>query len=157
MSVRQYLMGIVAAALICGIIRSLFPEKGTIGAVIKTLLGIVVLLAVVSPWVSVSTDDFYNWDIAFYDDARSVVEQAENSAGEQVRQRIIEQTQAYILAKADSLGAELEVDVEVTEETIGVPCAVTITGAVAPYAKPVISQMLADDLGIDREAQTWIS
>lgn len=155
--IREYLVGVTAAALICGIIRALFPEKGAVGAVIKTLLGLAMLLAVVRPWMSISTDGIYGWknDISF--DAQGIVNNAEASAKEQLRQRIMEQTQSYILAKADSLGAQVEVSVEVSDEAMAVPCAVRITGAVSPYAKQAISRMITEELGIDREAQEWIS
>lgn len=157
MEVRQYLLGIVAMALICAIVRVFFPEKGTIGTVIKMLLGLAMLFAVISPLTSISLNGYYDWKDDITIDAQTIVAEAENSAKEQIRQRIIEQSQSYILAKAEALDAQVEIKVEVTDEAVAVPCTVTIIGAVSPYAKQAISRMLTDDLGIDREAQIWIS
>ena len=61
MWLRQYLLGVTAAALICGIIKSLFPKKGTMGTVMKTLLGLAMVLAVVSPWASISMNNLHHW------------------------------------------------------------------------------------------------
>ena len=157
MWIRQYLIGVTAATLICGIIRALFPDKGTIGTVIKTLLGIAMILVAVGPWTSVSVNSLYTWkeDISF--DAQNIVRDAEDNVKEETRQRITEQVRSYILVKTDSLGAQVDVQVDVSNGEMPVPCAVKIVGAVSPYAKQVISQMLTSDLGIDKEAQIWIS
>ena len=157
MWLREYFVGITAAALICGIVRVLVPPKGAVGTVMKTLLALAMVFAVVSPWTSLSTSDLYLWKEDISLDAQSVVSGAENSAKEEVRRRIMEQTRSYILAKAATLGAQVEVSVEVTEESMAVPSSVKISGAVSPYAKQVLSQMLTDDLGLDREEQEWIS
>ncbi len=157
MWLRQYLLGVTAAALICGMIKALFPEKGTMGTVIKTLLGLAMILAVVSPWTAASVSDLYDWKDDISLEAQSIVQNADQNAKEELRRRIMEQTQSYILAKADTLGAQVEVSVEISDDEVAVPSQVKITGAVSPYAKQVISQILTEDLGIDREAQIWIS
>ena len=157
MWLRQYLLGVTAAALICGIIKSLFPKKGTMGTVMKTLLGLAMVLAVVSPWASISMNNLHHWKDDISLDAQGIASDAHQKAKEELRQRIMEKTQSYILAKADTLGAQVEVSVEVSNDEMTVPSKVRIIGAVSPYAKQAISQMLTEDLGIDKEAQIWIS
>ena len=157
MWLRQYLLGVTAAALICGIIKSLFPKKGTMGTVMKTLLGLAMVLAVVSPWASISMNNLHHWKDDISLDAQGIASDAYQKAKEELRQRIMEKTQSYILAKAYTLGAQVEVSVEVSNDEMTVPSKVRIIGAVSPYAKKAISQMLTEDLGIDKEAQIWIS
>jgi hypothetical protein len=71
-------------------------------------------------------------------------------------ERIIQQTQAYILDKARSLDAELTVEVFLGDGTIPVPIGVRLEGNISPYARKLLSQMLQDDLGIPAEEQIWI-
>ena len=77
---------------------------------------------------------------------------AKDAAGEIIKAR----TQAYILDKARSLDVALTVEVFLDDATIPAPCGVRIEGAISPYAKKVLSQMMKDDLGIPPEEQIWI-
>ena len=156
MFIREYLIGVTAAALVCAIVKAFLPDKGAIATVIKTLLGLLMILAVVHPWTSISTEGMFDWTQDFTTDAQAVVSDAQVQAKEAVRARIKEQTEAYILSKAEALGAQVEVSVEISDEALAAPLGVSITGTVSPYARQVISQMIADDLGISREAQEWI-
>ena len=57
--------------------------------------------------------------------------------------------------KAESLGAELTVEVTLSDDELMVPCAVKLSGAISPYAKKVLSDTIAKDLGIQVEEQIW--
>ena len=59
------------------------------------------------------------------------------------------------MEKAKALDCDLQVEIFLSADTTPVPEQVPISGSVSPYAKQVISTMLSDDLGIDREAQIW--
>ena len=48
-SIRQYLLSITAAAVICAIINALSGKKGTTSAVVKLLSGLFLTLSVISP------------------------------------------------------------------------------------------------------------
>ena len=156
MTVREYLLGVTAAALFCGIVRILLPGKGTVAAVVRVLLGVTMMLAVLRPWASVRLDGLFEWSNGIQTDAQSIVADAENSALQTLRTRIKQDCEAYILAKAESLGAQIEVSVEVSEDTPPAPIMVTLSGAVSPYAKQTLSSMLSEELGIHREGQQWV-
>jgi cell division protease FtsH len=64
-------------------------------------------------------------------------------------------TQAYVLDKADSLGLDLEVEITVDNSELPVPVSVVLTGAAAPYAKARLSNIIANDLAVPKEAQIW--
>ena len=66
---------------------------------------------------------------------------------------ITQQTQSYILDKADTLGVCLEVGVELNEEMV--PWRVTMTGEAPPYARQRLEGIIQDDLGIPAERQVW--
>lgn len=154
--IREYLIGVTAAALLCGVVKTLLPGKGAVPTVTKMLLGLLMILAVVRPWTTISADGLSDWTQDFTADAQSVVSDAQAQVKETLRSRIKKETEAYILSKAHALGVQIEVCVEVSDETVAAPISVSITGAVSPYARQAISQMIADDLGINREAQEWI-
>ena len=66
---------------------------------------------------------------------------------------ITAQVEAYILDKAALYQAPVTVDVTLDEE--GTPVSVRLSGAVSPYAKTRLSEMMETDLGIKKEAQQW--
>lgn len=74
-------------------------------------------------------------------------------ADEEIEKIIIEQTQAYILDKADDFGAGLEVEVFVKDL---IPCSVSISGPISPLAKSQLSRYISENLGIPSEEQNWI-
>lgn len=154
--IREYLIGVTAAALICGIVKALLPEKSGLGIVVKSLLAVAMLLAAVQPLTGMRVDGLFDWTGDISADAQTIISDAEFASKEAMQARIKEQTEAYILAKAESLGAQLEVSVTLSDNQFAEPVGVRIAGAISPYAKQVLIQTITDDLGIDREAQQWI-
>ena len=154
-SIRQYLIGVVVAGLICSIISLVVGKKGMIGTVVTLLSGLLMAMAVVGPWVNIRIDHFFSWAQDISVDADGVVDDGENMALEAYRQGIIIRTESYILEKAKALNCDLQVEVILSADSTPVPEQVRISGSISPYAKQAISTMLTDDLGIDREAQIW--
>ncbi len=152
---REYLVGVTGAAMLCGIVKVLMPGKGTVAAVIKALTGVLMLLSVARPLVVTSFDSIRDWtqDLSF--DAQTIVSNAENTANQEIRTRIKENCEAYILAKASEYGACVEVTVTLAEATPMRPVSVTISGAISPYAKQTLSKMLTQEFGISEEEQKW--
>ncbi|MBE6917370.1 MAG: hypothetical protein E7470_05680 [Ruminococcaceae bacterium] len=156
MSVREYLVGVTGAAMLCGLVRVMLPGKGTVASVIKVLTGVLMLLSVARPFVSTSFDNIRDWteDLSF--DAQAIVSDAENAANQEIRERIKENCEAYILSKASEYGVSIEVTVDLTDAVPPTPASVTISGAVSPYAKQAVSRMLVQEFGIVEEEQKWI-
>ena len=153
--IREYLVGVAAAAILCGIANSLIGTKGTVGVTIKLLSGLLMLMVVIRPWTSVSLDGFFNWAEDISAEGADVVASGEMLAEEAYKDSIIQQTEAYILEEARALGCELTVEVVLSDGEIPVPSQVRLTGSVSPYAKGKLSTMLTDTLGIRREEQIW--
>ena len=78
------------------------------------------------------------------------------AAAQEQAKIIKEQSQAYILDKAVSLGADISVAVTVSETTPPTPIEITVKGAVSPYVKTVLKDYLKEQFGIPEEAQKWI-
>lgn len=153
-AVREYLVSVTAAALICGIAGKLV--SGTAGTVVKIVSGVLMLLAVVNPWVDIRLSDLSEFTTDIQIAAENAAMDGVESSMEALRNGITEQVRTYILDKAQTLEAELTVEVELTDDTLPVPCCVTLRGRISPYAKTVLSEYIEEKLGITAEAQVWI-
>ena len=152
--IREYLLGVIAAACICAIVTQIPGKSSFPGVVIKLIAGIFMLLSLVSPLTDVRLKPISAiTDVSRQ--ANEITASAEDSTRESIAQIIKERTQAYILDKAESLGADLSVEITLSEDSIPTPVGVSISGNISPYSKKILSQTIAQDLGIDTEAQIW--
>lgn len=155
-SVGQYVISIMAAALICAIAMKLLEGKGAAGQVGKILCGIFLLFSVLKPLSAVRIYD-NDWGISgLYQEAENVVSQGEDSSRDCLEEIIKNQLEAYILDKASQYNARLRVEVLLSKENIPTPVSVTLLGTASPYAKKQLETMLQEDLGIKKEDQKWI-
>ena len=153
--IGAYLVSVTAAALLCGGARAMVPE-GILSAALKTVTGLLMVLAVASPWLELRLPEGTDWIGSFQQDGENAAAAGSESAMDALREGISRQTAAYIQDKATALGAELTVEVILTEESLPVPRRVILRGAVSPYAKTALSDYLRGELGIEMEEQIWI-
>ena len=145
-ALRQYVISVVAAAMLCGIVVRLFPNG--IGKHIgKLICGLFLAYTVLSPISRVDFSKLPDFSLRCMDDAEDAAAMGENLARDSM-------AEAYILDKAADLHANLRVEVAVGEDNL--PAAVTISGEASPYARRQIQAMIANDLGISKENQKWI-
>ncbi len=154
-SIGTYLLRLTAAALICGIITAFFEKKGAFDGVMRLLAGIFLTLNILSPWVQLRLDGWMDWVDGFSVSADGLSQAGENAARDAMAKGISEKTQAYILDKAQSLGAQVQVEVILDDSAIPVPCGVRLTGNISPYAKQTLTHFLETELGISPEEQRW--
>ena len=153
-ALRQYVISVVAAAMLCGIVVRLFPN-GSGKQMGKLICGLFLAYTVLSPISRVDFSKLPDFSLRCMDDAEDAAAMGENLARDSMADIIKEETEAYILDKADSdLNAQVRVEVAVGEDNL--PAAVTISGEASPYARRQIQAMIANDLGISKENQTWI-
>lgn len=151
---KQYILTVVAAAILVSILQSL-AGQGAMGSMVKLIGGIFMALTVISPLVKMELPDPVQWFSVLSAEGASAAAEGNAMANDATRSIIKTQVEAYILDKAASYDASLSVET-VLDET-GVPVMVTLTGAISPYAKARMARMLEDDLGLGKEAQQWIS
>ena len=154
--IRQYLLTVIAAALLCGVINGIIGKKSAYGAVVKLVTGLFLAVTVISPWVKFKITDFSSYIEGISADAQSVAASGELMAQDELASIIKTQTQTYILDKATSLKLDVEVEVTLCDSDPPLPCAVTLRGAASPYAKEMLCQYIANDLGIPEEDQLWM-
>lgn len=152
--IRQYLLALVAAALVCGVVKKLVAGKKQIKGMVDMICGIFLAVTVLSPWVDVQIPDMRSFVQTFNVEANEVAQEGSNRASEQ-RQGIIKQeVKTYILEKAHARNMNIDVDV-ILDINSGMPNGVKITGDVSPYDKAVLSQYIAQTLSIPEESQKW--
>ena len=151
----EYIVKLVCAALICGIVNALSLKQGAIGTTVKVMTGIFMIFSLVSPWLSMQVRDFGSYFEEIAVDADKAVASGEDDAQDALEAIIKSKTEAYILDKAKSFGAELSVEVRVDGSKLPVPRAAVIKGSISPYGKSLLSGIIADELGIALEDQIW--
>lgn len=152
--IQSYFLSVIAAGLVCSILQSLAGKNGTGGAVLKLTAGIFLSLTVLGPVVRLNFDHLFLSTEQFLQSASQAAGEGEKIAEETMSSIIMERTEAYILDKAKSMGVSLCVSVTLSPDTLA-PVRVELDGAVSPYAKMRLQEMISDELGISKENQIW--
>ena len=153
--IREYLIQVTAAGLICGVVNTLVGKKGSVAASVRVMTVILMVVTIASPLVKLrltGISDFLN-EIRF--DGSLYAQQGSQASKDAVSDIIKERTEAYILDKAASLGADIRVELALSQDELPVPVSVTIYGAVSPVGKRRLQEVIRDELGIPLEAQKW--
>lgn len=153
--IREYLIGVVAAALVCGVVTSLISDKTAIGLSVKFIAGLLLVLVFVRPWVSITFDDLFGWSEDIGVDGMDYAYSGEILANEAYRTSIKQRLETYILDEAKALDCALTVEVILSDDDVPVPKTVTLSGDISPYARQVITTLLTERLGINQEDQIW--
>ncbi len=154
-ALRQYLLSVTAAAIVCGIAEKLLAKKGTAAAIGRMMTGIFLALVVISPLGTVSIDGLEDFSTDIRAQANEAVSAGQAQTHSALAAIIKERTQAYILEKAEAYQVLLDVSVEMSQEQIPVPLSVRLEGSISPYAKARLQDILEKDLGIPKEKQVW--
>lgn len=156
-SIRAYLLSVMTAAVICAVVKQLFKEKNGVSSVIHLLAGVFLAVTMLRPVLSVSFSSVMR-DIADYENAALlVIEEGQHQAEASLAAIIKEETQAYILEQAERLKLDVSVDVRLSNDDLPVPVEVTVQGAVSPYARAYLANIIEQNIGISEENQIWIS
>ena len=151
-ALRTWLLGIVLTSFASGVARQMVSGTKE-QAVVRLVSGLLMLLALLQPPVSVAWkgDSLTVGD--FYEDSR---EQAQNYT--QIQQKnlggiIAEKTASYIWDKATELGLEgsVSVDIAVTESGMPLPDTVYL----ATDYNEALADWLEEVVGIPTEKQIW--
>lgn len=153
--IKEYLLSVFCAAIICAIVMRLMGEKGTHAVITKLIAGLFLAFTVVYPMAKIDLRDFSDWTASYSDAASQAAAAGERATKESIAASIKLRTEAYILDKATALNTSLKVEVTLSEDDIPCPKAVRLHGSVSPYAKAQLQTIIAQDLGIAKEYQTW--
>lgn len=152
---RQYLLCVTSAAIICSLIKTVIASEGAPSTLIKTIAGLFLTISVLAPWKQFDLGYIMNFSQEFSDEANTAAAVGVSLAHEETREIIKEQAEAYILNQAALLGLTLQVNVSLSQSELSVPDSVQLIGNASPYAKEKLSQIISQDLGIPKEQQIW--
>ena len=151
--IKGYLLSLTAAALVCTLVQALAGKKGSTAALVKLLAGVFMAITLVKPLLHVRWLEVLGDAAHLRIDASQAVEEGQLAMENALSEIITQRTRAYIEDKAQQLGANLAVEISLSDS---IPCGVTITGPVSPYVKSQLSAWIQDNIGIDPEEQKWI-
>ena len=152
---KAYILSMIAAAVLSAIVKAFVDNKTATGKLIGLLCGVVLVISIVNPMVNIKFNNLSAYFRSISADAEGYIRDGTDAAEKSVADIIKSRTEAYILDKADQMGLDISVEVELDEDIDSIPCGVTINGIVSPYAKEVISEYMEETLGITRENQKW--
>ena len=153
---REYVLGIAAAAMICGIILC-FEENSPTKPLLKLICGLCLTFAMVQPFLNLWDRNWQALGIQFEEEAAEAVEAGKQQGEKTIHKLIKQETESYIMDKARELRLEIQAEVTLGDQALPVPERVTIYGVLPPYGKSRLSLILTRELGIAKENQRWIS
>lgn len=151
-AVREWLLSVVATALLLSVVRTLLPE-GSVSKTASFAGGLVLMLVLLRPLMGADLSDL-ELDLEPYREAIAVRQaELEEDSDQEMASLIAQRTGAYILEEAARLGIQVHVRVETAPGSDGVPVPVRveITGSDSPQ----LSEWIARELGIPKEEQVW--
>lgn len=149
--VSAYLMKVVCAAVVCALV-GIVGGEGTGSRLRKMTAGIFLALTVLSSLVDLKLPKFDTGKL--HADAQTAVSDGTEQARQAQNAIITESVEAYIWNKAMELG--LDVQARVTLDEQGLPRSVELTGNASPLERERLGESITRELGLGREAQTWI-
>lgn len=152
---KNYVMSIVIAGIVCSIAKAMLSKNTATGKLVGILTGVLMCVTILTPLTRISFDHITDYFDTLSMDADYYTQSGKTAMQTDIETIIKSQTEAYILDKAKSMGLEVAVEVELDDNN-SVPCGVTITGAISPYAKRVMEVYIEETIGISKENQQWI-
>ena len=148
---REWLLGVTAAALAVALAQALTPE-GTVKKTVRLAGGLVLLLAVVNP--------LKGFTPAAMPQPGDLVPSVDNAptAGEEVMKTLIAQkVGADIVDKGSELGCPCTAQVTVAQDENGwpIPWSVELWGQWTDKGKKELSQAIAEELDIPAQRQSF--
>ena len=150
--IRQWLLGVLAAAMALSLLYALLP-KGAVRGAARATGGLILLLVVLGPLAGLELSDLA---LRYEDLSRDMERQAEAYRQEgqaQLELGIQQRTAAYISEKAAQLGLSCRPRVE-TAWRDGVPYPSGVTLDIAE--NQALAEVLTDELGIPPSQQHWL-
>lgn len=152
---KTYILCIIATAIVCAAVKSLVNKKTASGQIIQLLTGILMTATIMAPLTNISFRNVTDYLKGMRIDANTYVEQGRDASRDGISAIIKSRTEAYILDKAERMGLEITVEVELNDSNNSIPCAVTVSGVISPYARAILSTYIEDTLGISKENHKW--
>lgn len=152
----RYIYNIIIAALMVSILLAITPTKSISASLIRIMVGIFLIMIVIAPATRLQIDDMLNNLSEIDTSSAAIIAEAERYSSARQGQVIKQSVESYILNIASGLGAEISVEIQLSDDFPCTPDSVRLTGPVSPLVKQRLSVVISQDLGIPEESQTWV-
>lgn len=157
--IKSWLVGITCAAMVVALAEGLMPD-GVVRKVGRLTGALVMLLAVIQPVLQVDGAALASSLTQYRAQAAGYSQSLEEENQELMKKLIAEQAGAYILDKAQALGAaptSVTVTTEPGEGDYPIPSAVTVRGDLTEQQIAALTRQIAADFAIPAQRQTYIT
>ena len=148
----QYVLSLTSAAIICGLLQSLFRD-GTTGRLLRICTGIVLSIVALSPLICLRIPDLCLFYDSYISEGNDIATMGEELAEAEKSRCIQREFEAYILDKANALNADITAEVRLNNKYL--PVEVRMHGQCTDSARKTLVEMITNDLGIPEEDQKW--
>ncbi len=150
----RYIISVVCAALICGILTGFMKDCG-VKKLLKLLCGIFLTFTVIRPIADITIPELPDFG-QFYEEAEAAAQKGKRITDDAIADIITARSEAYILDKAKAMEVFLTAEVATSSvDGFPVPESVVLEGEISSEKKGMLSQIIADELGIPKENQVW--
>ena len=152
---KEYILCVITVCFLCGAIIQLTSRFKSIANTTRILCGILVAITFFAPVLNLRWNELSGFLDKIKLDAQLTAAEGSEVFYQNRSSGIQDGLQAYILDKASLYGCELQVQIELSEEDPPIPIKVTLQGAVSPYQRNQLSDIIEKELGIPKEMQIW--
>lgn len=153
--VRDYVLSVVAAAIISTLALTVTNKNRTYSSVIRLLVGVFLSVTIVAPLAKIKFHEVSMQLNSISDSGREYVTKGCAISHSATADIISEQVAEYVLNKAEELGISVDVSVIMSNENELKPQSIHIRGTTTPYAKAKLENILENELEIAEENQIW--
>lgn len=153
-SVGEYLLSVIAAAIVCSMISALLPGKNAVNAIIKVTSGVLLTVTVVSPIIQLDFTGLTGTITDYFNDGKAIASYGQAICQEDICEIIEGRFVEYINQMADENGVKLNVQI-VVDSALLKPTQIVLTGAVSPYVKQKMQNSITKELGISEVNIIW--
>ena len=152
---REYLLSMTAAAIICVVSQHIIDNKSAAGKIIKTISGLFLALTVISPILEINFSDL-DMDIQdIQTESQAIIADEVENSQSTLESIITEQAKAYILDEAKKIDLNVEIQLVLSDTNPPVPVEISISGEASPYKKKQLNNIISENLGINGEKIIW--
>lgn len=149
----QYIIALICAAFISGILLSFF-QSGPTRSILRLCCGAFISLTALSLFPNFSIPDLNSFRSHFILEGQQIAAHGEKTAREEIQKNIKRTLEEYICDVAQREGAELQVNIHISDT--GIPEAIQLQGQFVEATQAKLQSMITKDLGIRKEDQEWI-
>ena len=154
-TVRQYIISVISASIVCAVFKAL-AGKAASSKVVGLLCGMFMLFTFLGPVKDIGLPDLvagFRWDERVTQEA---IHKGEELTRSVIADIISAEIASYVEKKAIELGAEVSIEVELSNEEIPAPVGLEISGNVSPYIRRQLEAFISGDIGLKGEDVRWI-